>query len=86
MNTGDKKVRVCFRCEDKLSEWLVSQSEIIGVTPSAFVRQTLFGLMASQQKLASIMEKAVANETREVIRTAKAMNDEHDTDNKFGQL
>lgn len=82
INTGDKSVRVCFRCDDKLAEWVTSQSAIIGVTPSAFVRQSLYGMMASQQRIVDMMERTVTSEAKSIISSAKAVTREHDSRNQ----
>jgi len=76
MYTKDKTMRVTFRCDDKLAQWLDSQSTMLGLTPSAFVRQSLFGMMANQARLSDLMEKTL-------ISTVKAVGtDEHDIDSK----
>lgn len=77
MNTCDKNVRICFRCDDKLADWVLSQSQLLGLTPSAFVRQSLFGMMSSQLRVLSIMEKSVATEVSQIIGAEKAVIDEH---------
>lgn len=79
ISTGDKSVRVCFRCDDKLAEWVTSQSAIMGVTPSAFVRQSLYGMMASQQRIVDMMDRALTTEASSIISSAKAVKREHDT-------
>lgn len=78
MYTKDKSVRITFRCDDKLADWVVSQSELIGLTPSAYVRQQLFGLMATQVKLTQAINNSI---TSTIASTAKAANDEHNTSN-----
>ena len=90
MYTKDKSVRITFRCDDKLGDWVAAQAAMIGVTPSAFVRQSLFGMMASQARLAGMMEQSLVNAARtveginfnEVASTAKAVTDEHDQRNQ----
>lgn len=81
--SGDKNVRICFRCDDKLAEWVVGQAGIVGITPSAYVRQTLYGLMASHQRLSDVVMKTVAQEARDIISSEKAVTaDEHDSRNQ----
>lgn len=76
MYTKDKNLRITFRCDDKLGEWVTSQATLLGVTPSAFVRQSLFSMMANQVRLSSLMEQTF-------ISSAKAVNiDEHHIDNQ----
>lgn len=79
INTGDKSVRVCFRCDDKLAEWVTAQAAIIGVTPSAFVRQSLYGMMASQHRVVEMMDRALSKEAGSIISSAKAVKREHDS-------
>jgi len=79
MYTKDKTLRITFRCEPKLGEWILSQSEMLGITPSAYVRQNLFGLMANQIKLSSLLEQSARTMSQQVISSEKAViNDEHD--------
>lgn len=74
--TKDKNIRITFRCDEKLSEWVNSQSEMLGLTPSAFVRQNLFSLMAQQVRLASLMEKSI-------ISSAKAVTNDNANHNQL---
>ena len=78
INMGDKSVRVCFRCDDKLAEWVTAQAGIIGVTPSAFVRQSLYSMMASQHRVVEMMDRALSTEVS-IISSAKAVKREHDS-------
>lgn len=73
--TKDKSLRITFRCDEKLGDWVTSQSELLGVTPSSFVRQNLFSMMAQQARLASIMEKSI-------ISSAKAVSSEYNQPNQ----
>ena len=76
MYTKDKKLRITFRCDERLGGWIWSQSELLGVSPSEYVRQSLFSMMANQARLADLMEKTL-------ISTAKAVElNEHNLDNK----
>ena len=40
--TKDKNVKITFRCDTVLSDWVSERSHVIGLTPSAFVRQMLY--------------------------------------------
>lgn len=73
--TKDKSLRITFRCDEKLGEWVTTQSDLLGLTPSAFVRQNLFSMMAQQARLATIMEQSI-------ISSAKAVKDEYDITGK----
>lgn len=79
MYTKDKTVRITFRCDDKLADWVVTQSEMIGLTPSAYVRQQLFGLMATQARLSQAIDKSISATI--LASTAKAADDEHHSGN-----
>ena len=78
MYTKDKTVRITFRCNDALADWVVTQSEVLGLTPSAYVRQQLFGLMATQKRLNAAIGRTIENT---ITSTAKAAIDEHNKGN-----
>lgn len=40
--TKDKTIRITFRCDGKLSEWVTSRAAQVGMTPSAFLRQICY--------------------------------------------
>lgn len=63
--TKDKKVKITFRCDDVMSDWVNSRSAIIGLTPSAFVRQMLYQQMYAERTLGDIVniKKAASAET-----------------------
>ena len=77
MYTKDKSLRITFRCESKLAEWITSQAEMLGITPSAFVRQNLFALMANQIRLGAMLEESTRKVTNQIISSEKAVIDEH---------
>lgn len=52
--TKDKNVRVSFRLDGKLSEWIVSRSAELGVTPSAFIRNIVYQNFYTESVLARI--------------------------------
>lgn len=68
--TKDKSMRITFRCDEKLTEWLSAISEACNITPSAYVRQTLYQCMNAQKRLADTIEKQIAS-------TVKAADNEH---------
>lgn len=88
INTGDKNLRITFRCDEKLGEWVETQSAMLGLTPSSFVRQNLFSMMAQQARLAQVMEQTIINTAKSVgldkpvISSEKAVDDEHNLDHK----
>lgn len=75
--TKDKNLRITFRCDQKLGDWVVAQSELLGITPSAFVRQGLFSMMASQARLATIMEKSFISSAKAVTHDNNKRNQQY---------
>ena len=76
MYTKDKSLRITFRCDDRLSDWVRTQSQSIGLTPSAFVRQSLYSAMAQQAQISSIIENSIvkaAGNAVDIISPAKAV-------------
>lgn len=60
--TKDKNVKITFRCDTALSDWVSQRSQIIGLTPSAFVRQMLYQqFYAEKTILDKIPEKIIAS-------------------------
>lgn len=62
--TKDKAVKITFRCDTALSDWVSSRSSEVGLTPSAFVRQILYQQFYGEQALGRIFNsKAASAET-----------------------
>lgn len=61
--TKDKKVKITFRCEERLGEWVSERAEKMGLTPSAFVRQMLFQNFYGEQTLGEIINNKTSTET-----------------------
>lgn len=63
--TKDKTVKVTFRCDETLGGWLSRQSKVVGLTPSAFVRQLMYQQMYAEHALGdainSLKVKAIAS-------------------------
>jgi len=55
--TKDKKVKITFRCDDKMGEWVDERAQVVGLTPSAFVRQLLYQQMYAEKTLGDIVQK-----------------------------
>lgn len=53
--TKDKKVKVTFRCDDTMSSWLTDRSSTLGLSPSAFVRQSLYQQMYAEKTLGDMI-------------------------------
>lgn len=49
--TKDKTMKISFRCDTSLAEWVASRSDLVGLTPSAFVRQNLYQQMYAEKTL-----------------------------------
>lgn len=56
--TKDKNVKITFRCDTLLSDWVSERSQVIGLTPSAFVRQMLYQQFYAEK---TIFEKIPEN-------------------------
>lgn len=59
--TKDKKIKITFRCDDAMGDWVTERSAIVGLTPSAFVRQTLYQQMYAEKTLGAIVTNSVKN-------------------------
>lgn len=60
--TKDKKVKITFRCDEKLSDWVGERSKVIGLTPSGFVRQMLYQQFYAEKTIVPVI-KAASSET-----------------------
>lgn len=66
--TKDKNVKITFRCDTVLSDWVSNRSHVIGLTPSAFVRQMLYQQFYAEK---TIFEKIPANMSASTETAAK---------------
>lgn len=85
MYTKDKSLRITFRCDDRLSDWVRTQSDTLGLTPSSFVRQTLYVAMAQQAQVSSIIENSIvkaAGQAAEIISPEKAVTNANNLNHK----
>lgn len=57
--TKDKKVKITFRCDDAMGDWVTERAGVVGLTPSAFVRQTLYQQMYAEKTLGALVDKTV---------------------------
>lgn len=55
--TKDKTVKITFRCDDVLGGWLTERSKILGLSPSAFVRQIMYQNLYAEKTLGDIIHK-----------------------------
>jgi hypothetical protein len=69
--TKDKKIKITFRCDDALSNWLVQRSGMMEITPSAFVRQMLFSQMYAEKTLGGIVKKNMDTSTETAVAECK---------------
>lgn len=55
--TKDKTMKITFRCDGALSDWIARKAAQVGLTPSALVRQicyqNLYGEVTLQEALSS---------------------------------
>lgn len=68
--TKDKKVKITFRCDDALGDWVSARSAIIGLTPSAFVRQTLYQQMYAEKTLTDALKPRQATSAETAVLNA----------------
>ena len=68
--TKDKAIKITFRCNDALAGWITSRSAVLGVSPSAMVRNLCYQnfyaettLKAAIQPTQTSTETAVKNGT-----------------------
>lgn len=71
--TKDKGIKVTFRCDSALSDWLRDRSNVVGMTPSGFVRQCLFQQMYGERTIGEMINKT---------RTETAVNNADNTINQ----
>jgi hypothetical protein len=57
--TKDKKVKITFRCDDAMGDWVTERAGVVGLTPSAFVLQTLYQQMYAEKTLGAIVTNTV---------------------------
>lgn len=69
--TKDKKVKITFRCDESLSDWIGSQSSLIGLTPSAFVRQMMYQQMYAEITISAGLKQLTTS--RKPISTETAV-------------
>lgn len=68
--TKDKTIKITFRCDDTLSNFVTSRSKIIGLTPSAFVRQMLYQQMYAEKAIIGGVKDAMATPNNASTETA----------------
>lgn len=72
--TKDKNVKITFRCDDCLSRWVEDRAKIIGLTPSAFVRQSLYQQFYAEKTLGEVFSKPLKAASAETAATCKPLN------------
>lgn len=75
--TKDKNVRVSFRLDGKLSEWILKRSEELGMTPSAFLRSLAFQTYYAETVIQGIGSKS-PEQIRKVALDANNETLQHD--------
>lgn len=62
--TKDKTVKVTFRCDEVLGNWLLERSKVVGLTPSAFCRQLMYQNFYAEKTIGGfINSKQTSTET-----------------------
>lgn len=67
--TKDKTMKITFRCDDSLSAWVSERAAVIGLTPSAFVRQTLYQQFYAEKTLGEVLSKPLKAASAETAVT-----------------
>lgn len=73
--TKDKSVKITFRCEPALSDWVRERSTTIGQSPSGFVRQILYQYFYGEKTFGNVFEKML--DTHETASAETAVVNEH---------
>lgn len=61
--TKDKKVKITFRCDEGLSDWIEKRSALVSLTPSAFVRQLCFQNFYAETAIGDVLKNKASTET-----------------------
>lgn len=63
----DKTIKITFRCDNGLSDWLTERSTAMKVTPSGLVRQLIYQQMYAEKTfgtaLANLKKESTSTET-----------------------
>lgn len=69
--TKDKSIKITFRCDNGLSDWLSERSKVMRVTPSAFVRQLIYQQMYAEKTLGeSLANLKISTSTETAVNHA----------------
>lgn len=75
--TKDKSVKITFRCDKGLGDWLSGESALVSLTPSAFVRQIMYQQMYATKMmggaLKNLSDEALKSKTQKAISTETAV-------------
>lgn len=56
--TKDKNVKITFRCDSVMGDWLVNRSQAVGLTPSALVRQLVYQNFYAETTIGQVINQA----------------------------
>lgn len=73
MYTKDKSNRITLRLNDEQFEYVKDNADVLGVSPSDFLRMVINASMATMKKASQRM-----NELREVVGRENDKTDKHD--------
>lgn len=54
--TKDKTVKITFRCDEALGDWISNRSKVVGLSPSAFVRQLCYQNFYAEKTLGDMIK------------------------------
>ena len=68
--TKDKNAKITFRCDDALSAWVTKRAKVIGLTPSAFVRQLLYQQFYAEKTIGPALKEVMTASTETAAKNA----------------
>lgn len=72
--TKDKNVKITFRCESALGDWVLARSREMGLTPSAFCRTVLFQNMYGEKTLSTILANKPNTSAETAVEKCEQVN------------
>lgn len=78
MYAKDKTIRITIRLDKKSSDFVDNQSQELGLTPSAYVRQMIYTQMYAQKSLTEVIKQTIS---KQLESTGKASKDENNETN-----
>lgn len=77
MYTKDKTIRLTIRLDKKSSDFVNEQSQELGLTPSAFVRQMIYTQMFAQNSITKTIQYLLESTAKASINENNETNINH---------